>query len=72
MPGNFQVIYGSMVGKNCWSPASTENLEHVSRNFNLCMLTEQTIHKFNQNSVFNSSIKNYSGKIFFYPFPKNN
>ena len=24
MPGNFQVICGSMVGKNCWSLASTE------------------------------------------------
>ena len=24
MPGDFQVISGSMVGKNRWSPASTE------------------------------------------------
>ena len=24
MPGDFQVICGSMVGKNYWSPASTE------------------------------------------------
>ena len=24
MPGNFQVICGSMVGENCWLPASTE------------------------------------------------
>ena len=24
MPGNFQVICGSMIGKNCRSPASTE------------------------------------------------
>ena len=24
MPGDFQVICGSMVGKNRWSPASTE------------------------------------------------
>ena len=24
MPGDFQVIRGSVVGKNCWLPASTE------------------------------------------------
>ena len=24
MPGDFQVICGSMIGKNRWSPASTE------------------------------------------------
>ena len=24
MPGGFQVICGSVVGKNCWLPASTE------------------------------------------------
>ena len=27
MPGDFQVICGSMVGENCWSPASTETLD---------------------------------------------
>ena len=27
MPGDFQVICGSVVGENCWSPASTETLD---------------------------------------------
>ena len=29
MPGDFQVICGSMVGENCRSPASIETPEHT-------------------------------------------
>ena len=33
------------------------------------MLFEHSIHKFNRNSAF--SVQNYSSKVFFYPFPRN-
>ena len=44
----------------------------LGRTFTLRKLFEHSIHKFNQNSAFISSIQNYSSKIYFHPFPKNN
>ena len=45
---------------------------HFNRTFTRCTLFEHSINKFNRNSVFISNIQNYSNKISFYPFPKNN